>query len=602
MDQSSQNSVWLGRPSTALITFKDDDSQLSAPAIGVWIPNLAEKSELLAIQGRDIEDGMAAYVIVKVEPNEANATAKVYMRALHDDFEDETATAPELTTVFSMVLPQSVLGVALALGLVEEGFYITVFDGPKPRNAEALSYRFEDVALTVIFPPVDTITHEEATDGMIASLAPSFTSPLFPRSYDDVQMTSPEAYQAQQEADLRRAQTELFDVLVALSRNDRDGVEKLRHLIDQFSEYYAYRETDGSAEISKEARDGAGYYNIFHRLVFQVAYKGTTPFVPMKEEGQPEREQLDEHDEEMEEAFNELISGDLSQLFTELADKPTLRFSYPEGAHETVWDIADPFRNGVPERMSRVQELFDNEELKDVAELVRWDWTKPEVAEAASEKYSDALITLAVIVVIAARLAPISEEMGTSTVFQIARVLTTPQEQENWELPALSPSLEHYDTAAFRELLGTAVHKDGVTTAPYLHLLLHGIGHLLEDEEWTLDNMDERLDMLEFEPPKIAQIKRFLVEGMTAMNEDETPTDDDGNVMCSANVLAGHFMENWLFADIVDITAILLPIFADLNAARLHLDLGSDGWAEARKHYLSDLLEQIGKSAGGRVL
>lgn len=581
---------------TALVTLQVGTSlQQRHPVIGVWTNFLDHTKHI--ITSKDLSNGgVPTYEIFDVQLVDGDDTSLTAVKLLFYRQGSQTHSVSSVVNDhgygFEMIVPIHDLAVVQALRMAPESCFFAIFDARHANPSTDRSVRLSDMLVAVTLPSVETVESDEIVEKLQFMVSDSFTTPFSPlfddeEGEDDVPLS------------VRKAQGFLLSTLVGMSLGDEVSLRRLLALEDQFNDFYE-RVNGRSEDTSEDDADQIAFVSAVLQLLRIVLVRsGMSPGTHLDPDDHPEISPLGtaDHDAEFMDIMKHLeIENDLRRIGAQTKREGTelIRFSSQAAT------IHKPFADGCPESM---KQLFNNPVLAERDPLWELDLTEdnPDEDNEALENAPFAHVTIASALVIAARAARMAEVLRENSgqggdlhpTIPLVRWLTGDDDVYMWELMAMSPLVEGYETLQFADLLNFSnAPEEDPTHALYFTITVHTLAHQLQHEEWTPQTFAKALDQLDVQFPEVKQVALHLLNDIEQYSLEEE--DDDDDAPCTAAKATHALSTSGIpLSHLANAVARLVPVMADVQASKNNLPVGDEEWKKFRKQYIDDLLRQI---------
>lgn len=582
----------LSQAKTALINLEDIEGERT-PAVGIWLPAISEDMSSL-LEEADFE--IASYYVDEVARNDRDPDkVDLYFRRAHDTFEDKDLLTERLAQRYVVAVPNVLVSVAFALSLIPEGLPFAFFEGVPPRNVHTKSLPISTAKFLVGFPEPGGMTHDEIMSQASYLFSESYTAPLYPVAFNRVEEHHDDS--ASGERDItgalmsgRRAQARILEITQGLSHNEESAFQKMLTLSQELNAVPSL--------ATDEKSPGEANEELIH--LFNLTHFASSSFryTVKRENAEAPSIELVDSKSDSQDAYEEVFSEMVADL-SDLEEKAPEQSPYYDtaGMPEDVLAVVSPFEHGIPSYMSNFEKFFEGDgDGLAFQELLRWDFTKDGVVEEALESYGTGAVTAAMLMVLAARAKTLSSESPATFIIAVLRM---GGDRSFWEFPAFAKSLASYDTTIFKSVLSDGIAQvqneddEQFGEKIYLTMLGHGICHRLLEEEWDVENLDEKLKSIDMELPRMDRIRTLVYQMLSSYDADAPDDDDESDESCNAYSVVRAIVETWDINELRELLSLLVPIMADVFAVENELEIGTEDWATARDEFAYSLLMNI---------
>lgn len=528
-------------------------------------------------------------VDVELEENDVEPLMRVVARVGGSRFEDMPESEEEDSKIFqdvSFLLPLQHLLLLRSFSLSPNPLMLQVVedDGDEP----LLPPQTDNNRLFILqFPPVNTDTSD-----YLDEIIQQYATPNFERAIP-AEVFSPNGPAVP--APMRAAQFYLLRTIVLLARGSRDGWDNLMSLklgIDHVS--HSHDADPSPADANRD--EFLGFMPILAAQAHRNALDATEQDVELDDFSEDFLE-VNEETEKMHLLFEEIMSDpDLD----EVAEKVSSEY--------TTEAKSSAFIEPYPASAAAVVDLIRTAGDGSLAELTLGGELYIKPYGALVNKYSTGAVAAAHLLDTAFRLARMEfVDVEGEGVFApsvegwrhlvASRWLSGSDEQQAWELPALTAEVSRYDTESLRGLM--LVTPDG--EPEYLRALMHHLGLVLNSEGWKASNVGDLIAMTDLNAPATAKAKELIFASLNAIESNSEFRD----VRCPgcqfiAASLADVEPEFESLAAVASTVSFIIPLIADVRAAVEGFEVGEPDWSAFRTRYLMEFFKSAAMPGGAQ--
>lgn len=557
----------------SIISIKLDNNTL-LPTVTISINPLKEESRDRLLFAEDLDSVGVTYFIKDINvldnSEDLSDTSSVLVTARLASNLFEVNNSEQEGPIFQevqMIIPITFLSLALTLSSSSDnGLMIAVKEDAHPHYEldEVFSTDFyDDASFFLAFPPEGTVSFETLLEKFGALVSEPFNVPI--AGHSDEEESAPK--------EARLAQYLLFSLLNGLYEGSEVALSRLMQLVKALNE-----------DIGEE--NDTDSYLPYVSVLAAEAYRRSRIDVDGQEEVNiPDEEQSYqsslEEDILISETFADIINN--NELMEVLDELPRL------GPSESY-----PMENGLPGKLANYARAFEEGGVAyDLSELVSRDGVVAQDANKLLEENHLGNYVGAIIFIIVARAINLIESGEYDHISHVgANWLSFRDDTSLWELPALAVPIANYDMDTFVGLMKYSQGENG-EHMPFLFTLMHTLVYKIMEEDWSLDNLEDRFGLMDIDLPLTSGIKRVLKATIDSHGSDSEELDEElEGVECPGCRAIATLVSSSSIEEAVEHVSWSIPALADIDAASHNLEVGSEAWRNHRVKYVAHFMNR----------